>query len=150
MASFEDIAAGFQMVGRDGRLELLLEYSDKLPPMPEAYQELREAGLNMVHECQSPVFLRPEVRDGTVRIIADVPRNAPTARAFVSILHEAFDGTTPEAVAAATDYPLRDLGLADLLGAQRTQGLSAIYQRMKHAVAERSHTPIAADSADSA
>lgn len=150
MASFDDIAAGFQMVDRDGRLELLLEYSDKLPPLPDAYQELREAGLNMVHECQSPVFLRPEVRDGVVRIIADVPRNAPTARAFVSILHEAFDGATPDTVAAATDYPLRDLGLANLLGAQRTQGLSAIYQRMKHAVAERTYTPIAADSSDSA
>ena len=142
MASFEDIAAGFQMFEREGRLELLLDYSDNLPPLPDAYQELREAGLNMVHECQSPVFLRPEVRDGTVRIIADVPRNAPTARAFVSILHEAFDGTTPDTVEAATDYPLRDLGLADLLGPQRTQGLSAIYQRMRHAVAERTHTPV--------
>jgi len=147
MASFEDIAASFQMFDREGRLELLLDYSDQLPPLPEAYQELREAGLNMVHECQSPVFLRPEVRDDTVRVIADVPRNAPTARAFVSILHEAFDGTTPDTVAAATDYPLRDLGLADLLGAQRTQGLSAIYQRMKHAVAERAHTPITGGTA---
>ncbi|MES3628590.1 MAG: SufE family protein [Longimonas sp.] len=150
MSSFQDIAAGFQMVDRDTRLDLLLEYAGKLPPLPEAYQELRDAGMNMVHECQSPVFLRPEVRDGTVRVIAHVPRNAPTARAFVSILHEAFDGATPEDVANATDYPLRDLGLSELLGAQRTQGLSAIYQRMKHAVAERTHSPIKADNEDPA
>lgn len=131
MSSFQEIAEPFRLVDRDMRLELLLDYAEKLPPLPERYHELRDAGLNMVHECQSPVFLMPEVEDGRVRLYADVPRSAPTARAFVSILHEAFDGQPPEAVRDAPDDALYRLGLSKLLGMQRTQGLVAIYQRVK-------------------
>lgn len=137
MPTFEDIAAPFRMVDRDMRLELMLEYAEKLPPLPERYHELRDAGLNMVHECQSPVFLMPEVEEGRVRLYADVPRSAPTARAFVSILHEAFDGQPPEAVQAAPEDALYQLGLSKLLGMQRTQGLAAIYQRVKTEVARK-------------
>lgn len=143
MSRFDEIAEPFQMMEQDMRLELLLEYSEKLPPLPERFQELRDAGLNMVHECQSPVFLMTEVESGgaddkrTIRVHADVPKSAPTARAFVSILHDAFDGATPEDVRTAPDDALRRLGLDGMLGMQRTQGLSAIYQRLKHDVQRR-------------
>lgn len=134
MSQFDDIAEAFQMADPDMRLELLLDYVDRLPPLPERYHELRDAGLNMVHECQSPVFLMVEVEDSTVRLHADVPREAPTARAFCAILHEAFDGAAPEEVLSAPEDALHRLGLAGLLGMQRTRGLSAIYQRVKDGV----------------
>jgi len=134
MPTLEEIAEPFQMVDDDMRLELLLEYAEKLPPLPEDYREMRDAGLNMVHECQSPVFLHIEVEDGTVQLIGDVPREAPTARAFVSIMREAFHGATPDEVAGAPSDALRLLGLSGLLGMQRTRGLSAIYQRIKNEV----------------
>ena len=137
MPTLETIAEPFQMVDNDMRLELLLEYAEKLPPLPERYHDLRDAGLNMVHECQSPVFLQIEVEDGAVQLYADVPREAPTARAFVSIMREAFHGATPEEVAAAPPDALRRLGLTGLLGMQRTRGLSAIYQRIKKEVARK-------------
>lgn len=140
MPTFDDIAAPFRMVDRDMRLELLLDYADSLPPLPDAYESLREAGLEMVHECQSPVFLHVEVQDDTVHLYGHVPREAPTARAFVSILHEAFDGARPEDVIAAPNDPLRRLGLSKLLGMQRTQGLSAIYRKMKHDVEQKAST----------
>ncbi|WP_022835572.1 SufE family protein [Salisaeta longa] len=145
MPSIDDIAAPFEMVNRDMRIELLLEYADKLPPLPPDYEEMRNAGLNMVHECQSPVFLRPEVRDGTVRVNAYAPREAPTARAFVSILHDAFDGEPPATLLNAPDDLLDRLGLRALLGARRLQGLSAIYQRLRQAV--RAHVDQAAPDA---
>ncbi len=137
MPSLETIAEPFQMVDRDMRIELLLEYADKLPSLPEKYHSLRDAGLNMVHECQSPVFLMVEVDEGTVHLRADVPREAPTARAFTSIMVEAFDGATPEEVAQAPDDILHRLALNELLGAQRTRGLSAIYRRIKNEVAKK-------------
>ncbi len=137
MNPLETIAEPFQMVDDDVRLELLLEYAEKLPPLPERYHALRDAGLNMVHECQSPVFLQIEVEDGVVELYADVPREAPTARAFVSIMREAFHGATPDEVAAAPGDALRLLGLTGLLGMQRTRGLSAIYRRIKSEVARK-------------
>jgi len=137
MNRLEEIAEPFQMADRDFRLELLLEYAEKLPPLPDDYTELRDQGLNMVHECQSPVFLMAEVRDGTVHVIGDVPREAPTARAFVSILREAFHGESPDEVLDAPPDALRVLGLSQLLGMQRTQGLSAIYGRLRKQVKEK-------------
>lgn len=145
MPTFDDIAAPFRMVDRDMRLELLLEYAEKLPPLPGEYESLREAGLEMVHECQSPVFLHVEV-NGSVRLYGHVPREAPTARAFVSILHEAFDGADPKTVDDAPDDPLRQLGLAKLLGMQRTQGLSAIYRKVKHDVATKAERAAPSDA----
>jgi cysteine desulfuration protein SufE len=138
----DTIAEPFQMVDGDMKLELLLEYARKLPPLDEAYFPLRDAGMNMVHECQSPVFLMVEVSEDAggapvVHLHADVPKEAPTARAFTSILVEAFDGAPPRAVLDAPDDALRLLGLTKLLGMQRTRGLSAIYRRVKHQVAEK-------------
>jgi len=137
MNRLEEIAEPFQMADRDFRLELLLDYADKLPELPDDYVPLRDAGMNMVHECQSPVFLMAEVNDGTVRVIGDVPKEAPTARAFVSILREAFDGEPPQEVLDAPRDALRVLGLSELLGMQRTQGLSAIYGRLRRQVEEK-------------
>jgi cysteine desulfuration protein SufE len=132
MSKFDDIADTFQAVDDDFRLELLLDYADKLPPLPERYHKLRDEGIGMVHECQSPVFLQVETENGTLRVFADVPREAPTARAFCAILTEAFDGEPSGAVRNAPRDPLHQLGLSQLLGARRTRGLSAVYQRLQN------------------
>ncbi len=137
MPTFDEIADVFQSADPELRLELLLDYSDRLPPLPERLHPLREAGLEMVHECQAPVFLHVEVGEDAVHLFPSVPREAPTARAFCTILHEAFDGASPEAVAAAPTAALHRLGLDRLLGMQRVRGLSAIYQRVKGEVARK-------------
>lgn len=137
MTHIEEIAETFQFVEKQDRLEIMLDYADRLPALPESYHELRDRGLNMVHECQSPVFLMVEVKDGTVRIHGDVPREAPTARSFVSILIEAFDGAEPQTVLDAPNDILYRLGIDKLLGMQRTRGLSAIYARVKNDVARQ-------------
>ena len=141
MADFATIAETFQGVDPPVRLELLLDYAQKLPLLPDVYAPLRDAGMNMVHECQSPVFLITEVKDGTVRLHADVPPEAPTARGFTSILLDAFNGTAPSDVQAAPPDALRALGLVGLLGMQRTRGLSAIYARVKSEVARQARAP---------
>ena len=137
MTTLDAIVEEFQMVDDETRLELLLDYAQQLPPLPEVYYPLRDAGLNMVHECQSPVFLMIEVNNDTVRIRADVPEEAPTARSFTTIMVKAFDGVAPQVVREAPNDVLYRLGLSHLLGMQRTRGLSAIYQRIKNEVARQ-------------
>lgn len=127
----------FQETEPADRLELLLDFAERLPPLPPEYVPLRDAGLGMVHECQSPVFFLPEVQNGRVRIYADVPREAPTPRAFTAMLVEAFDGEPPEAVLEAPEDLLYRLGIAPLLGMQRLRGLTAIYQKLRREVAEK-------------
>jgi len=134
MPTFADIAETFQTAGPDFRLELMREYAHRLPDLPEDYAEMRDAGLGTVPECQSPVFLYVEMEDECVQIYADAPREAATARAFLTILRDAFHDAPPSAVREAPSDPLVQLGLADQVGLQRRKGLTALYQRVRQAV----------------
>lgn len=135
MPSLDTIIQRFQSADRNTRLEALLDYSKKLPPLPEQFQEAKEQGLNMVPECQTPVFLWIGVEDGKVRLHADVPREAPTVRGFVSLLARTLDGATPADVERVPNDLLDQLALTETLGMTRTQGLSAILMRIKRTVA---------------
>jgi cysteine desulfuration protein SufE len=131
LTRFDEIADSFQSVEPGDRLEVLLDFADRLPPLPEHLVRLRDEGLHLVHECQAPVFLYVNVTDDVVSVYGDVPREAPTARSFLSILIDAFDGQSVGVVEEAPADPLRALGLDSLLGMQRTRGLSAIYQQLR-------------------
>ena len=120
---------------RDTRLETLLDYSKKLPPLPERLEAEKQLGHNRVHECQTPVFLWVEVDGGRVHIHADVPRESPTVRGFISLLARSLDGETPATVARIPNDLLDQLGLSETLGMTRTQGLTAILHRIKSSVA---------------
>ena len=135
LTRFDEIADTFQSVDPSDRLEVLLDFSDHLPPLPEHLVRLRDEGLHLVHECQAPVFLYVTVNDDLVNVFGDVPREAPTARSFLSILIDAFDRQPVGVVEGAPADPLRALGLDTLLGMQRTRGLSAIYQQLRARVA---------------
>ncbi len=121
----------FQGADKQLRLETLLEASKRLPDLPARLQEDRDREAHRITECQTPVFLWLE-RDGdTLRLAADVPRESPTVRGFVSLLVRELDGQ-PVAVAAALPADLiHMLGLDEALGMMRTQGLTAIVQRIR-------------------
>ncbi|MEM9997538.1 MAG: SufE family protein [Bacteroidota bacterium] len=136
MSKLDEIIETFQLVDPPIRLELLLDYAGSLPPLPDALKAQRDAGLGRVHECQSPVFVFPRVDDGTVALHAWAPSEAPTARAFVSLLIDALHGATPDDVAAVPDDLLHRLGIGQQLGMTRQQGLAGVLYRVKHGVAE--------------
>ncbi len=135
MATLETLIPRFQAADRNTRLETLLDYSKKLPPLPERFEAEKQLGHNRVHECQTPVFLWVEVAGGRVHIYADVPRESPTVRGFISLLARNLDGETPATVARIPNDLLDQLGLSETLGMTRTQGLTAILHRIKRSVA---------------
>lgn len=118
------------------RAELLIDYSRRLPALPERLKAERDAGLHRVPECQTPVFLWVEY-DGRVHIHADVAEEAPTVKGFVSLLAHAFEGATPDEVAGAPSDLVQQLGLAELVRMTRAIGLSAVLNRIKREVARR-------------
>jgi cysteine desulfuration protein SufE len=136
MTALTQTFSRFQSADRNTRLELLLDYARRLPPLPERYHAARDQGINRVPECQSEVFLWVEVNDGTVQLHAEAPREAPTVRGFVSLLAKAMNGATPEEVATMPNDLLEKLGLSDALGMMRMQGLTAIVGRVKRMVRE--------------
>jgi cysteine desulfuration protein SufE len=137
MPTLETIIPRFKAADRTTRLETLLDYSRKLPPLPERLEAEKERGEHRVHECQTPVFLWVELVDGKVHIHADVPRESPTVRGFISLLARTLEGAAPDDVARIPDDLLDQLGLSETLGMTRTQGLTAILQRIKRSVAAR-------------
>jgi len=131
MTGLENIIKRFQGADRETRLELLLDFADRLPPLPEKYREAVAQGVNRVSECQTPVYLFMEPVNGSVQIHADVPREAPTVRGFLSLLIKGLKGATPDEVAGMPGDLLDRLQLSELLGMTRMQGLSAVVQRIK-------------------
>ncbi|MBK7350692.1 MAG: SufE family protein [Gemmatimonadetes bacterium] len=134
--SLDRITRRFHGADKQTRLELLLDYSKKLPPLPDRYHAARDQGLHRVPECQSPVFLFLEREGEGVVLHADAPREAPTVRGFVSLLARALQGVPPAEVAQLPPDLLDRLGLAEALGMTRTHGLTAMIGRIRRMAGE--------------
>jgi cysteine desulfuration protein SufE len=133
----QEIADDFAAMPDRERLQLLLEYSQDLPELPERYAEDRDL-LEPVPECQSPLFLAVEVEpDETVHLFFDAPKEAPTTRGFAAILHAGLDGLSAEEVLATPAEFTGQLGLQDLVSPLRLRGMVAMLGRIKRQIGER-------------
>jgi cysteine desulfuration protein SufE len=119
------------------RLQLLLEFSNELPGLPERYENHPDL-FERVEECQSPIFIVVEVdTDKTVHLFATAPAEAPTTRGFASILVQGIDGLSAEQVLdVADDFP-STLGLTAAVSPLRIRGMTAMLARIKRQVRVR-------------
>jgi cysteine desulfuration protein SufE len=115
------------------RLEMLLEFSEDLPDLPDHIAEHRDE-LEQVHECQTPVFLYTEGDAKGVHFHLDIPQESPTVRGYAAILADGFDGATPQAVLDSPDDVYNLLGLNEAITPQRLRGLHALMLHMKRQV----------------
>jgi len=132
-----EIRDDFQALEQNDRLQLLLEFSDELPELPDRYRDHPDL-LERVEECQAPVFIFVEVdaRD-IVHLYATAPREAPTTRGFASILVQGLAGlTTDEVLAVPDDFP-QTLGLTQAVSPLRIRGMSALLGRAKRQVRQK-------------
>lgn len=134
MPTLDTVIRRFKAADRNTRLETLLDYSRKLPPLPAELEAEKAAGDHRVPECQTPVHLWVLQEGGVVHLHADVPRESPTVRGFLALLVKHLDGATPAEVLAVPDDILDQLALTETLGMTRTHGLTAILGRIKRAV----------------
>jgi cysteine desulfuration protein SufE len=133
----QEIVEDFNAVSGRDRLQLLLEYSQELPALPDRYAE--DPGLlEPVPECQSPLFLAVEVdQDATVHLFFQAPPEAPTTRGFASILYAGLDGLDADEVLATPAEFSSQLGLADLVSPLRLRGMAAMLARIKRQVRDK-------------
>lgn len=134
MNKLEEIINQFQSFDYSFRLDLLLDYAEKLPALPKKYQTARDAGLNRVHECQTAVYLWAELENGKIKLFADVAEEAPTVKGFISILVHALEGASVSEIENIPNDLLFKLGLGQHVGMVRVQGLSSIIPRIKNEV----------------
>jgi cysteine desulfuration protein SufE len=120
----------FQSLSREDKMQTLLAYSKKLEPVPERYGNVDRSAFH-VHECQTPVDIIPEVRDGRIHFYADIDtRQSPTVAAFLAIVFSAVNEQPPETtLALPSDFVstvMSNIGLG-----AREVGLNAIVARLK-------------------
>ena len=113
------------------KLELLLDFANRLPPLNAEYLDKKEHEDRRVHECQTSVFLWPEITDGSMQLVAEVAEEAPTVKGFVAILSEAVASRPQTEAQELPDDLLEKMGLADVLGMLRSRGLRAIVSRVR-------------------
>lgn len=133
----EKIVAEFGEAPASFRLPILLEYSKKVPPLPDYLEEHRDV-MEQVHECQTPFFLAEEIdEEGRVYLYFDAPQEAPTTRSFAGVLYEGLDGLKAEEILATPDDFYTKMGLAEVISPLRLRGISAILWRLKRRVRAR-------------
>jgi len=133
----QEIVDEFHDVPDKDRLQLLLEFSQDLPDLPERYAENRDR-MEPVPECQTPLFLAVEVEpDETVHLYFDAPAEAPTTRGFAAILHAGLDGIDADEVLATPPEFSGELGLSELVSPLRLRGMAAMLGRIKRQVREK-------------
>lgn len=128
------VVATFRAAPAALALDLLLEYAQKLPPLPPELRD-RPDRLERVTECQTPFFVATEIDPaGRVRLHFDAPEEAPTTRGFAGVLHAGLDGATVAEVLSVPSDVADALGLAKAISPLRLRGMGAILARLQRQV----------------
>ena len=131
-----EIVEEFASAPREVVLEMLLEFSDAVPPLPA--ELAGHEGMEQVPECQTQFFLKAVVQpDNTVVSYFDCPPEAPTTRAFAGILSEGLAGATTEEILAVPDDLYARMGLAQAISPLRIRGGTAILGRLKRQIRDQ-------------
>ncbi|WP_019482840.1 SufE family protein [Arthrobacter sp. TB 23] len=131
-----EIVEDFQALDEPDRLQLLLEFSQGLPELPQHLQEHPEL-LEQVVECQTPLFLSVDIDDSPeqiVRLYFSAPPEAPTTRGFAGVLLEGLDGLSSADILAVPDDVPDRLGLTRAITPLRMRGMTAMLGRIKRTV----------------
>ncbi len=135
--NLEQIRDDFHDLEIRDRLQLLLEFSNELPELPERYVDHPDL-LERVVECQSPVFMFVEVDEKKiVHLFVTAPKEAPTTRGFASILVQGLAGLTVQEVLDIPDDFPQDLGLTEAVSPLRVRGMTALLGRAKRQIREK-------------
>jgi cysteine desulfuration protein SufE len=116
------------------RLELLLEYSQSLPPLPDRFAQHPEL-LEPVPECQSPLFVAAELDpQQNVQLYVTAPEESPTTRGFAGIFHAGLNGLPASEVLAVPGDMTARLALAEVVSPLRLRGAAALLGRIQRQV----------------
>ena len=128
--SIDRVLKLFRSMGREEKMQALVQYSRKLEPFPERFKDI-DRGAFTVPECQTRVDIIPEVRDGKMHFYADLNvRQSPTIAAVLAIIFGAVNGQPPSTTlgipADFVSMLMESIGLA-----AREPGLNAMVARLK-------------------
>jgi cysteine desulfuration protein SufE len=129
--TLDDIKSDFALLDDwEDRYRYLIELGRGLEPLPEA----ERTDANKVRGCASQVWLVTRVEPGPdgpiVRFIGD--SDAHIVRGLIAVLLAANSGRTAEAIIGTDAHAIfAELGLREHLSPQRSNGFSAMVERIR-------------------
>lgn len=133
----QEIVEDFKLCEGKEKLELLLEYAGKMPPLPAEFTNRSQ--MEEVPECMTPVFVQGAMKNGGMEFYFDVPAESPSVRGYAALLGEGVRGAAPEQILAIPGDFYHEMGLHEVLSGQRLNGLRAILAHLKR-LARRAQT----------
>ncbi|KIN72548.1 SufE family protein [Sulfitobacter guttiformis] len=126
-AQFEELVEDFDFLDDwEDRYRHVIDQGKAMEALPEA---LRVPALK-VDGCASQVWLHAEMKGGTLHF--DGASDAMIVSGLIALLRTLYNGLTPEQVLAVdARMEMGRLGLNDHLSAQRSNGLTAMIERVR-------------------
>ncbi|NVJ87427.1 MAG: SufE family protein [Algoriphagus sp.] len=123
----DEIVSEFDILGddRESTIFYIMELGGNLPDFPAAEQKDE----NLIKGCQSKVWLIANEENGKVRYLAD--SNTDITKGLISLLIRVLDNRTPEEILSADLNFIERIGMGNLIGSQRSNGLAAMIKQMK-------------------
>lgn len=122
-----EIIDEFNILGddRESTIFYIMELGDKLPEMPE--QE--KSNENIIKGCQSKVWLTAYEENNKINYLAD--SNTDITKGLISLLIRVLSGRSPEEIIKAELDFIEKIGMGNIIGSQRSNGLAAMIKQMK-------------------
>ncbi len=123
----KEIIEEFEILGDDKESTIfyIMELGDKLPSFPD--KEKTEE--NIIKGCQSKVWLTTDLQDGEVYFLAD--SNTDITKGLISLLIRVLSGRKAREIMDADLYFIEKIGMGNIIGSQRSNGLAAMIKQMK-------------------
>lgn len=123
----DEIIGEFSMLEGDmeSTVFYIMELGSRLEPLDERFRVPE----NLVKGCQSKVWLTSRFQEGRVWFMAD--SNTEVTKGLISLLVRLWNGRTPRQILGSELYFIDRIGMARVIGSQRSNGFASMIQRMK-------------------
>jgi cysteine desulfuration protein SufE len=124
----DEIVANFELLDEwEERYRYLIELGRLMEPLPDA----AHTDANKVKGCASQVWLETWLEDARLYLRGD--SDAHIVRGLVALLTALYSGkTASEALSTDAHSLFKDLGLAEHLTPQRSNGVRSMVERIRH------------------
>ncbi|MAI57666.1 MAG: cysteine desulfuration protein SufE [Rhodobacteraceae bacterium] len=125
---FEDTVKDFEFLDDwEDRYRYIIEQAKAMSPLDEALK----VPATKVEGCASQVWLHSEVNDGI--FFFDGDSDAIIVKGLIAVLRKLFNGlNVADVIEVDAQKELARLGLNDHLSSQRSNGLRAMIERIRH------------------
>jgi cysteine desulfuration protein SufE len=126
----QEIVDDFALADKQEKVELLVQYAESLPALPERLEAERDK-MDAVPECMTPVHVFGEQKDGRISFYFDIPPQSPTVRGLAAILASGLNGCTPQDVLSVPADFFLQMNLQEAISQQRLNGFMGTLAHMK-------------------